>query len=103
MRESEQPYQSIPLYRALNRPLLIMGGERHLSLMLMIICGIFIVSLPHFWSLIIGIILWVTGQTLISEAARHDPQLSRITLRHLRYQKHYLAHTDPFSYTSRWL
>jgi len=96
-------YQSIPLYRALNRPLLLMGGERHLSLILLIVCGIFIFSLPHLWSALLGVFLWITGQILIAEAARYDPLLSRVTIRHLRFQKAYLAQTNPFAKHINWL
>ncbi|MBU6468571.1 MAG: VirB3 family type IV secretion system protein [Betaproteobacteria bacterium] len=102
MSKSQSQYQLVPLYRALNRPLLIMGGERHLSLMLIIVCGIFILSLPHLWSALVGVGLWVIGQVLIGEAARYDPQLSQITLRHLRFQRDYPARATPFARPSNW-
>ncbi|MHB1915165.1 MAG: VirB3 family type IV secretion system protein [Acidiferrobacteraceae bacterium] len=46
----------------MNRPLLILGGERNLVLMLGVIAGVFVFSLAQFWAFVTGIGLWVGGQ-----------------------------------------
>ena len=53
---------STPIHESLNRPILMMGGERNLVLMLAIIAGVFIFSLAHAWAAAMGITMWVIGQ-----------------------------------------
>jgi len=89
--------QEIPIHASLNRPLLILGGERNLVLMLAVIAGVFIFSLAQFWAFIAGILLWLTGQWALAQAAKYDPLLSRIGPRHVRYRRHYPAGSSPFA------
>ncbi|MGO9445708.1 MAG: conjugal transfer protein TrbD [Thiobacillaceae bacterium] len=89
--------QEVPIYTALNRPILVMGGERNLVLMLCVIAGVFIFSLAQVWAAVLGIGLWVIGQWALSLAAKYDPILSRTGLRHLRYARHYPAAATPFA------
>ena len=80
-----------PIYRALHRPNLFLGGERELVLTTAIACaGVGVSSLTVFgaaasvfvWSLCIG---------LFRLMAKADPQLSRVYLRQLRHQPYYPA------------
>ncbi|MGA7178224.1 MAG: conjugal transfer protein TrbD [Thiobacillaceae bacterium] len=93
----EPMQQEVPIYTALNRPILVMGGERNLVLMLGVIAGVFIFSLAQLWAAVLGIVLWVIGQWALALAARYDPLLSRTGLRHLRYARHYPAAASPFA------
>ncbi|MFM2083194.1 MAG: hypothetical protein RLY95_12 [Pseudomonadota bacterium] len=88
-----------PIHESLNRPILMMGGERQLVLMLMVISGVFIVSLAKIWAAVIGISLWLLGQYALSRAANYDPQLSKTAARSLRYSKYYAASATPFAKT----
>jgi type IV secretion system protein VirB3 len=80
-----------PIYRALHRPNLFLGGERELVLITAILCvGVGVSSLTVFgaaaslfvWSLCIG---------LFRLMAKSDPLLSRIYLRQLHHQPYYPA------------
>ncbi|SCC93192.1 putative Type IV secretory pathway, TrbD component [Thiomonas sp. X19] len=86
-----------PLHDALNRPILMLGGERTLVLMLGVIAGVFIVSLAKLWAAAIGITLWVVGQWALTRVARYDEQLSKTGLRALKYRRHYPAQATPFA------
>ena len=87
----------IPIHEALNRPILMMGGERNLVLMLAIIAGVFIFSLAHVWAAVAGITMWVIGQWGLSRAAAYDPQLSQTGIRAMKYKRHYPAQATPFA------
>jgi len=86
-----------PIHESLNRPLLILGGERTLVLMLGIIAGVFIISLAKWWGAVLGIVLWTLGQWALSRAAGFDPQLSRTGFRSLKYRHYYPAQATPFA------
>lgn len=86
-----------PIHRSLNRPVLLLGGERALVLMLALIAGIFILSLAKLWAAILGVALWMVGSWGLARAGRFDPQLSKTGLRSLRFQRHYAASATPFA------
>lgn len=88
---------SIPIHESLNRPILVMGGERNLVLMLAVVAGVFIFSLARAWAAAIGIMLWMLGQWALSRAATYDPQLSQTGVRAMKYGRYYPAQTTPFA------
>ncbi len=90
---------SVPIHSSLNRPLLVLGGERQLVLMLGVISGVFIISLAQLWAAIVGIVLWVVGQYFLARAASYDTQLSKVAPRHLKYKSQYLSSATPFATT----
>jgi len=88
-----------PIHDSLNRPILMMGGERQLVLLLAIVAGIFIFSLAKLWAAIIGVTLWMVGQWALSRAASYDPVLSKTGSRLLKYRRYYPAQASPFAKT----
>lgn len=90
---------SAPIHSSLNRPMLVLGGERQLVLMLGVLAGVFIFSLAQMWSAVLGVLIWMVGQYFLSRAAGYDPQLSKTGPRHLKYRRFYLASTTPFAKT----
>lgn len=88
---------SAPLHESLNRPMLMMGGERNLVLMLMVVSGVFIFSLHAVWAAVVGIALWMIGQFALTRAGRYDPQLSKTGARSLKQQRYYPASASPYA------
>lgn len=86
-----------PIHESLNRPILMMGGERNLVLMLAVIAGVFIFSLAHVWAAVMGVAMWVLGQWGLSRAAAYDPQLSQTGIRAMKYKRYYPAQATPFA------
>ena len=81
-----------PIHQSLSRPLLLAGAERALVLVngTLIAALIFGVGV-HWGSLGMAALLATLGHWGLTRAARHDPQLSRIYIRHIRYQEYYPA------------
>ena len=81
-----------PIHQSLSRPLLLAGAERALVLVngTLIAALIFGVGV-HWASLGMAALLATLGHWGLTRAARHDPQLSRIYVRHVRYQEYYPA------------
>lgn len=94
---SDQDDYSVPIHSSLNRPMLMMGGERQLVLMLGVTAGVFIFSLAQLWAAIVGVVIWVGGQYFLSRAADYDTQLSKVGPRHLKYKRQYLSSSTPFA------
>lgn len=90
---------SVKLHESLNRPMLMLGGERNFVLMLGILSGVFIMSLAALWAAIFGVCLWLVGMFVLSRAGSYDHQLSKTGARSLRYKKYYPPQATPFAPT----
>ena len=89
--------RKIPIYRSLTRQNLILGGERHLVLILGVVAAILAFVSQSLQSIFLGAILWVSGIWILRKMGKNDPQLSKVYLRHLKQQDYY----GPFSRPSR--
>jgi type IV secretion system protein VirB3 len=80
-----------PIYRALHRPNLFLGGERELVLITAILCaGVGVSSLTVFGAAA-SLLVWTLCIGLFRLMAKSDPQLSRIYLRQLHHRPYYPA------------
>ncbi len=86
----------IPIYSSLNRPLLIMGGERELMMLISLISLTMIFVALSFQSAILGLIIWFVFSSILRMMAKTDPLLSKIYKRQFNYQKYYPALPTPF-------
>jgi type IV secretion system protein VirB3 len=81
-----------PIHVSLTRPLLLGGAERELVLANGTIIAALLFGVGFHWaSLTVAALLATAGHWGLRRAAGHDPQLSRIYLRHIRYQDFYSA------------
>ena len=81
-----------PIHQSLGRPLLLAGAERALVLVNGTLIAALIFGVGFHWaSLGMAALLATLGHWGLTRAARHDPQLSRIYVRHVRYQEYYPA------------
>jgi type IV secretion system protein VirB3 len=95
----QSPIQEITIHHALHQPILVMGGERNLVMMLAVIAGVFIFSLAQLWAAVVGVMLWVFGQWGLAQLAKYDPMLSKTGKRHMQYKQYYPASATPFAPT----
>jgi type IV secretion system protein TrbD len=84
-----------PIHLSLTRPLLLGGAERELVLVNGITIAALVFGVGFHWvSLTAAILLATVGHWGLTRAARHDPQMSRVYVRHVRYQEYYPARAD---------
>ena len=95
--EPALPPGAAPIHESLNRPLLLLGGERQWMILLGLLCGIFGFVLMHWWSFVLGVVLWFAGRAPLVHAAKADPQLSKTARRFLKYKTFYPAAATPFA------
>ena len=93
----QSPRQESSIHQSLHKPMLVLGGERNLVLMLGVLAGIFIFSLAQLWAAVIGIVLWVFGTWGLAQLAKYDPILSKTGKRSIQYKKYYPASATPFA------
>ena len=80
------------IHPSLTRPLLLGGAERELVLVNATIIAALIFGVGfHLASVTVAIVFATIGHWALTRVARHDPQMSRIYIRHVRYQEYYPA------------
>ncbi|MDQ7084930.1 MAG: conjugal transfer protein TrbD [Sulfurovum sp.] len=86
----------LPIHSALNKPNLVLGGERELMMFTGLISATMIFVTLSLQSAIIGFFLWFSFSSLIRYMAKSDPLMSKIYLKQLTHQHYYPAHSTPF-------
>jgi type IV secretion system protein VirB3 len=70
---------------------LILGGDRELVLFVGVISAILIFALVTWWSILLGVVLWLVGVALLVRMGKEDPLMRQVYLRHVRYEAFYAA------------
>ena len=84
------------LHRALNRPNLILGGERELVLLSGLIAGGLIVSALNLLAVLVGTAVWLGCLAMLRMMAAAAPDMSRIYRRQLKYRIYYAPRARAF-------
>ena len=87
---NEHP-RTIAIHASLIRPILLMGAERELVLISAIIAAVLVMSLERPLFAVVGAVFWALSVAALQLAAKNDPLLSRVYLRHTRYRAYYSA------------
>src|SRR2546427_9904520 len=83
--------QEIAIHPSVHRPRLILGGDRELVIFIGLISAILVFALVTWWSIILGVFLWLIGMALLVRLGKQDPLMRGGYLRHVRYQAFYHA------------
>ena len=91
-----RPDHSIPIHRAANRPVLLLGCDREL-IGLVIGSSIALIWIGQTWSSVgYGIFLSLFSLGVLRLAAKADPYMRQVYMRSRRYKRTYLARSTPF-------
>lgn len=88
--------RTIPIRRAGNRESLFMGGDRELVMFSGLLAGALIFSAQDLRATIFGIVLWFSALYILRLAAKADPRLRQVYLRHRHYKTYYPPRSTPF-------
>jgi type IV secretion system protein VirB3 len=83
--------RAITIHPSVHRPRLILGADRELVLFVGLISAILVFALVSWWSILMGILLWLVGVALLVRMGKEDPLMRKIYVRHVRYQAFYPA------------
>ena len=76
---------------SINRPNLLMGGDRELVLGAAMISALFIFALMTWWSILIGVVFWPLTTSMLVQLAKADPKLRDVATRSFQYKAYYPA------------
>ena len=80
------------IHPSLVRPVLLAGAERQLAIANWITAAALIFGGGlHWYTVAMGAFLLTVGHWALVQAAKFDPQLSQVYVRHIRYQDYYTA------------
>lgn len=82
-------YRTTEIYSGLNRPRLLMGGDRGLVIYSMIICVICVVILMTWYTVIFGVVFWFVALFILRQMADADPFMLPVMRKYLKYKKFY--------------
>lgn len=92
----------VPIRRIGNRPSLFMGGDREIVMMTGVVAAVHIFAAQEFYTLIVGVLLWVAALFVLRGVAKSDPRMRSVLWRLLtRYRKYYPARATPFRVNTR--
>ena len=83
--------QEVTIHPSVHRPRLILGCDRELVIFVGLISAILIFALVTWWSITLGVVLWLAGVAFLVRMGKQDPLMRGVYLRHVRYQAYYPA------------
>lgn len=83
--------REITIHPSVQRPRLILGGDRELVISLGLVSAILVFALVTWWSVVLGIALWLGGVALLARMGKEDHLMRQVYARHVRYQAFYRA------------
>jgi type IV secretion system protein VirB3 len=90
MQTSDKP-REIVIHQSANRPNQILGGDRELMLIAVLVAIGLAFSLGSWWGFGLSVTLWVGAVAVLQRMGKADPLLRQIYLRHIRYRAFYPA------------
>ena len=84
MQTTDRP-REIVIHQSANRPNHILGGDRELVLVMVMIAGSLAFSLATWWGIGLAVAFWIGSMAALQRMGKADPLLRQIYVRHIRY------------------
>ena len=98
--------REIIIHPSLNRPNQLLGRDRELVLLTILISVSLAFSLATLWGVLLAIGFWVGAIAILQRMGKADPMLRQVYTRHIRYGLFYSAKSGLFSrcvpHVSKW-
>ena len=83
--------REVVIHQSANRPNLILGGDRELVLVMIIIACALAFSLASWWGVLLSASLWIASVAVLQKMGKADPLMRQVYMRHIRYRPFYSA------------
>ena len=93
----EDKPREVAIHQSANRPNLLLGGDRELVLITMMIAAGLAFSLATLWGVGLSIVYWIASMAILQRMGKADPLLRKTYLRHIRYLPFYPAKSGIFA------
>jgi type IV secretion system protein TrbD len=90
MDNTAQP-REVTIHQSANRPNLLLGGDRDLVAVAIMIATGLAFSLATWWGVVLAFSFWIAAVGALQRMGKADPLLRPIYLRHIRYASFYPA------------
>jgi type IV secretion system protein TrbD len=90
MDSADKP-REVVIHQSANRPNLLLGGDRELVLVTVMIAAGLAFSLATWWGIGLACVFWIGSVGALQRMGKADPLLRHIYLRHIRYSVFYPA------------
>jgi type IV secretion system protein VirB3 len=98
--------RGILIHQSANRPNQIIGGDRELVLVTILVSVSLAFSLATLWGIGLAVGFWMGSIAVLQRMGKADPMLRQVYMRHIRYRPFYPAKSAMFSqcvpHPSRW-
>ena len=98
--------REILIHQSANRPNQIIGGDRELVLVTILVSVSLAFSLATLWGIGLAVGFWIGAIAVLQRMGKADPMLRQVYMRHIRYRPFYPAKSAMFSqcvpHPSRW-
>ena len=98
--------REIVIHPSVNRPNQILGGDRELILLTLLISVSLAFSLASLWGVGLAVGFWIGTVAVLQRMGKADPMLRHVYMRHIRYRASYPAKSGLFSqcvpHSSKW-
>lgn len=89
--------REITIHQSANRPNQILGGDRELVLISILIAVSLAFSLGTWWGFGAAVIFWLAAVAVLQRMGKADPLLRQVYMRHIRYHAFYPAKSGVYS------
>lgn len=89
--DTEDKPREVVIHQSANRPNLLLGGDRELVLVTMMIAAGLAFSLATLWGIGLAIVYWIASMAILQRMGKADPLLRHVYFRHIRYLPFYPA------------
>jgi type IV secretion system protein VirB3 len=96
MGDATKP-REIPIHQAPNRPNTLLGADREMVLLVIMITFGMGLSLATWWGVVLAALFWVGAVGVLQRMGKADPLLRQVYLRHIRYEDWYPAKSGIYS------
>lgn len=88
MNTADKPRETV-IHQSANRPNQLLGGDRELVLVMVMVCGGLAFSLASWWGIGFAVVFWIISIAALQRMGKADPLMRHIYLRHVRYAPFY--------------
>jgi len=83
--------REILIHQSANRPNTLLGADRELVLVAIMIAFVLGLSLSTWWGVVVAALFWFGAVAVLQRMGKADPLLRQVYLRHIRYESWYPA------------
>jgi type IV secretion system protein VirB3 len=88
MSAADTPRETV-FHQSANRPNQLLGGDRELVLVMVMVCGGLAFSLASWWGIGLAVFLWIASVAALQRMGKADPLMRHVYVRHIRYLAFY--------------